>query len=491
MSAVIQALLIGIVVGALYSLVALGFGLIMGVMRFVNIAHGSFIIIGGYIAYWLFTLWGIDPYLSIPAVMVCMFVMGLLLYRLALAPLLKYPRAEMRMDKSLLITFGVTWVLDNTVTLVWTPDTRSVITSYSGSTIDVFGARLGLVGLTGLVIAVLIAVFLHLLLTKTYFGKHVRAATEDSGAAALSGVNVQRTYLISCGIASALAGVAAVAIASSYSIAPSGGLNWLLTAMVVIVLAGEGNITHILPAGLILGVLQSRSTLFVSPAYQQPISLIVFILVLMFSPTGYCAGGDEWPVTGKRHLSARGPRPFRNRPPRCRPGQQRHERHGDALCLHRPCPGLEPHRGIYGAGEPGHRGLLRPEHHDHPLPLESRRARFVAISAGTLSAVILALLIGLPTLRLRGMYFAVGTLALAQAAQTVVANIFTRQVSMPGSFSANYSLSPRYYLGLLLACASIAAVYVVARSRIGLAMVAIRDDEGAAQMTGVRVFRTR
>jgi branched-chain amino acid transport system permease protein len=291
MSAVIQALLIGIVVGALYSLVALGFGLIMGVMRFVNIAHGSFIIIGGYIAYWLFTLWGIDPYLSIPAVMVCMFVMGLLLYRLALAPLLKYPRAEMRMDKSLLITFGVTWVLDNAVTLVWTPDTRSVITSYSGSTIDVFGARLGLVGLTGLVIAILIAVFLHLLLTRTYFGKHVRAATEDSGAAALSGVNVQRTYLISCGIAAALGGVAGVVIVSSYSVAPSGGLNWLLTAMVVIVLAGEGNITAILPAGLILGVLQSMSTLVVSPAYQQPISLIVFILVLLLRPNGLFAHG--------------------------------------------------------------------------------------------------------------------------------------------------------------------------------------------------------
>jgi len=291
MSAVIQALLIGILVGALYSLVALGFGLIMGVMRFVNIAHGSFIIIGGYIAYWLFTLWGIDPYLSIPAVMVCMFVLGLLLYRLTLAPLLKYPRAEMRMDKSLLITFGVTWVLDNAVTLIWTPDTRSVITSYSGSTIGIFGARVGLVGLTGLIIAVLIAVFLHLLLTRTYFGKHVRAATEDSGAAALSGVNVQRTYLISCGLAAALGGVAGVVIVSSYSIAPSAGLSWLLTAMVVIVLAGEGNITAILPAGLILGVLQSMSTLVVSPAYQQPISLIIFILVLLLRPNGLFAHG--------------------------------------------------------------------------------------------------------------------------------------------------------------------------------------------------------
>jgi branched-chain amino acid transport system permease protein len=289
MSNVLQTVLIGIVIGALYGLVSLGFGLIMGVMRFVNIAHGSFIIIGGYVAYWLFTLLGVDPYLSIPAVMVVMFILGLALYKLVLSPLLKYPRAEMRMDKSLLITFGVTWILDNTVTLLWTPDNRSIFTSYSGTTIDFLGTRLGLTGLVGLILAVLVAVILHLLLTRTYFGKHVRAATEDSGAASLSGVNVQRTYLISCGIAAAIAGIAGVVIVTSYSVAPSSGLNWLLIGMVVIVLAGEGNIGYILPAGLILGLIQSLSTLFVNSAYQQPIALIIFILVLMFKPHGLFA----------------------------------------------------------------------------------------------------------------------------------------------------------------------------------------------------------
>jgi len=286
MNMLLQTVLVGVTIGALYGLVALGFGLIMGVMKFVNIAHGSFIIIGGYVAYWLFTLWNVDPYLSIPVVMCCMFVMGVVFFRLALSPLLKYPQAEMRMDKSLLVTFGVTWVLDNAVTMIWTPDTRSIMTSYAGSTLSILGGKIGLTGFLGLVVAVLMAALLHLLLSRTYFGKHVRAATEDSGAAALSGVNVRRTYLVSCGIAAALAGVSGVVIVSSYSIAPSSGLNWLLTAMVVIVLAGEGNMVWILPAGLILGLLQSLSTLFVSSAYQQPIALVVFILVLMFKPTG-------------------------------------------------------------------------------------------------------------------------------------------------------------------------------------------------------------
>ncbi len=116
---------------------------------------------------------------------------------------------------------------------------------------------------------------------------------------------------------------------------------------------------------------------------------------------------------------------------------------------------------------------------------------YCAISAGSLSAGVLAALIGLPTLRLRGMYFAVGTLALAQAAQTVVANIFVRQVSMPASLMTNYSLTPRYYSGLFLLVITMAVVYFVTRSKVGLAMVAIRDDEQAAQVTGVKVFKCK
>jgi len=113
----------------------------------------------------------------------------------------------------------------------------------------------------------------------------------------------------------------------------------------------------------------------------------------------------------------------------------------------------------------------------------------VAILAGTFTSLILAAIIGLPTLRLRGMYFAVGTLALAQAAQTIVGNIFTRQVSMPGSFSASYSITPRYYLGLLLVTIALTIIYSITRSKIGLAIMAIRDDEQASMVTGVKIFK--
>jgi branched-chain amino acid transport system permease protein len=290
-SDVLQVLLVGVIFGTIYGLVALGFGLIMGIMKFVNIAQGSFVILGGFICYWIVTILHLDPYLSIPLVMLAMFIVGLVLYRLLFSPLLKYPVAEMRLDKSLLITFGVVWMLDNLEILFWTPNSRSVVTTYSLNTVNVFGAALSYTGLIGLGLAVLAAAVLHIVLTRTYFGKHVRAATEDAGAASLSGVNVQRTYLISCGIAIALAGLAGAVIVTSYSVTPGGGMNWLLTAMVVVVLAGANNINFMIPAGIILAVIQSASTLFVNPAYQQPIALFIFLLIIMFRPQGLFSKG--------------------------------------------------------------------------------------------------------------------------------------------------------------------------------------------------------
>jgi len=283
---VIQTIAYGIVIGALYGLIGLGLGLIMGIMKFLNIAHGTFIMLGGYVSFWLFTLRGIDPYLTIPLVIVAMFLIGLLLYKLTLSPLLKLPHIGMRISNSLLITFGVIYVLDNAMTLVWKADVRTIIASYRGEALNLFGTRVPYTGLAGLGIAVLATVTLYFILSRTYFGKHVRAATQDAEAASLCGVNVQKTYLISCGIATALAGIAGVVIVSSYSVTPTGGLSWLLIGIVVMVLAGEGNINAILPAGIILGLVESASVFVVPIQYRQAIALLIFIIVLMFRPQG-------------------------------------------------------------------------------------------------------------------------------------------------------------------------------------------------------------
>jgi branched-chain amino acid transport system permease protein len=292
METVLQILAYGLMVGAVYGLVAIGLALLMGVMKYLNIAHGTFIMLGGYVSFWLSHLWGLDPFMSIPLVMLVMFLMGLVLYKLLLSPLSKLPEG-LKINNSMLITFGLTWILDNAVTLVWTSDVRSVTTPYTGEVIELSGVRLSYTGLACMGLAVILIFLLHVLLAKTFFGKSVRAATQDSEAASLSAVNVQRTFLISCGIGIALAGAAGVAIVSIYSITPTGGLSWLLLSMVVLVLAGEGNINGILPAGLFLGLVEAVSVFVTGASYREVIGLIVFILVLMFRPRGLFADGNR------------------------------------------------------------------------------------------------------------------------------------------------------------------------------------------------------
>jgi branched-chain amino acid transport system permease protein len=286
MEIVFQTMANGLLVGALYGLVALGFALLMGVMKFLNTAHGTFIILGGYLSYWLLELWGIDPFLSLPLVILAMFLIGIIFYRLALSPLLKLPNIGMRINTSMLITFGSIWILDNTMTVLWTPDVRSVMTPYTGETLKLLGIRFSLTGLGGVGVAVLVALALYFILSRTYFGKHIRAATQDAVAASLCGINVNRTYLFSCGMAIALAGVAGIVVISSYSISSTAGIGWLSSAFVVMVLAGEGNINAIIPAGMVLGLIESAGLLAVGVSYRQAIALIVFIIVLMIKPQG-------------------------------------------------------------------------------------------------------------------------------------------------------------------------------------------------------------
>ena len=187
MESVAQIIAYGVMVGSLYALVAMGFALVLGVMRYVNIAQGTCIMLGGYVSFWLFKLLNIDPYISIPAVMFIMFLLGLLFYKVLFSRLLHLPLG-LRLNNSMLISFGVIWILENLATWIWTSDVRSITTSYTGEVVQLLGVRLSMTGLAGVGLAVLFVISLHLIMTKTYFGKAVRAATQDPEAASLSGM---------------------------------------------------------------------------------------------------------------------------------------------------------------------------------------------------------------------------------------------------------------------------------------------------------------
>jgi branched-chain amino acid transport system permease protein len=280
-----QSLIYGIAIGSLYGLAAVGLSLIFGVMSYLNVAHGTLLMLGAYGSYWLFSLYGVDPFLSIPLVMIVVFLVGLVLYILVFSGLAKL-ETDSRIKNSLLISFGLMLVLDNLAILFWTADERTVTTFYSGAVLEFLGLRLPYVRLSGLALAVMGILALHLLLTKTYFGKSVRAASIDWEAATLMGIKVNRTYLLSFAISSALAALCGTLFCLSYAVTPTIGEAWSIKALIVVVLAGMGRIGGVFFAGLLLGVVESVSVFFVGASYQEVVGLVIFVLVLMFKPQG-------------------------------------------------------------------------------------------------------------------------------------------------------------------------------------------------------------
>lgn len=276
-----QIIAYGIITGAFYGLAAVGLSLVFGVMRHMNIAHGSFLMIGGFAAYWLFHLLKLDPFVSIPLVMVILFAIGAALYKGLFSHLDKLPEG-LKINNSMLVGFGLTWIIDNLAILFWTSDVRAVTPSYTGKVWHVLpGLRLPVVGLGIIGIALLVIFSLYLVLTRTYFGKSVRATAQDRDAGNLMGINVERTYLIFFALSAALAGIAGVVAAVNYSVYPTVGFEWLLKAIIILVLAGFGKIGPVFAAGLLLGIVEGVSVYFVGATYREVVGLVIFILVLL------------------------------------------------------------------------------------------------------------------------------------------------------------------------------------------------------------------
>ena len=276
-----QIIVYGVITGAFYGLAAVGLSLVFGVMKHMNIAHGSFLMLGGFAAYWLFHLLKLDPFVSIPLVMVILFVIGGALYKGLFSHLDKLPEG-LKINNSMLVGFGLTWVIDNLAILFWTSDVRAVTPSYAGKVWYVLpGLRLPVVGLVVIGIASLVIFSLYLILTRTYFGKSVRATAQDRDAGNLMGINVERTYLIFFALSAALAGIAGVVAAVNYSVYPTVGFEWLLKAIIILVLAGFGKIGQVFAAGLLLGIIEGVSVYFVGATYREVVGLVIFILVLL------------------------------------------------------------------------------------------------------------------------------------------------------------------------------------------------------------------
>jgi branched-chain amino acid transport system permease protein len=284
-----QQLILGVLVGGLYGLAAAGLSLTFGVLRVLNVAHGELLMLGGYGTFWLFTLWQIDPFLSLLGVGPALFVLGLILYW-ALFQFVVKAHEEVRIKNSLLIGFGLTLVFHTLAIRLWTADERAVTTTYAGAVVKIGAFAIPLVRLSSLVLAFAFLTALHLFLAKARWGRAIRATAEDWEAAALMGIPVGRTYLLAFALGTALAGIAGGLVSVSYSISPSIGLEWTLKALIVVVLAGLGSLFGAFAGGILLGVAEATSAVLLGGAYREVVGLVLFLIILLVRPQGLFRG---------------------------------------------------------------------------------------------------------------------------------------------------------------------------------------------------------
>jgi branched-chain amino acid transport system permease protein len=283
--AVTQNLVIGIMLGALYGLAAVGIAMVFGVTKFLNVAHGELLMFGGYSTFWLFKILNIDPFLSLPLTILFLLVIGLILYKLLFVRMVKMTE-EQKIKNTMLVGFGLTLILQNIALNLWTANDRGVTTSYATESLMLLGIRFPYVRMAGLVISLVCLFALQQFLRKTYIGKAIRATTEDWEAASLVGIDVQKVYMLAFLIGTALAGVAGALVLVSYSVSPSIGLHWTLKSLIVMVLGGVGNFMGTFVGGILLGATESATAFFISGNYREVVGLIFFLLVLIFKPQG-------------------------------------------------------------------------------------------------------------------------------------------------------------------------------------------------------------
>ncbi len=271
----------GLLIGGTYATVAVGFSLVWGILNVINIAHGALVMLGAYVTYWLFTLYHIDPLLSLPLTGALLFALGYPLQRIVINQVV---RASFFI--TFLLTFGLELLITNLALAAWTADIRAVTTSYSGWSVALGPIALPVVRLVSLVIALLTAAALQLIMTRTRLGGAIRATASDQEAARLMGIPIAHVYALTFAIAAATAGIAGSLISLSFPIFPSMGAGYTLIAFVTCVLGGLGSVPGALLGGLFLGLLQTYAASWLGPNFDNIIAFSVLILVLLVRPAG-------------------------------------------------------------------------------------------------------------------------------------------------------------------------------------------------------------
>lgn len=285
MTLLVQAVADGLLMGLLYALVAVGLTIIWGLMEMINFAHGEFMMLGMFGAWWLSSRFGLDPLLAILPVGVLMYGAGVLVYR---ALMRRVQRGEV--FTQIFATIGLFFFVQNGVVATFTSDYRfvsgSLLTRLSGTNLSVLGVRIGVPLLIGGLLALGLFVALYLLIDRTDFGLALQATAEDREAAMLVGIRPQRMYAIAWGLGTALVAVAGVILANFFAVYPQAGLSFTVLAYAIVALGGFGSIPGTLIAALVVGVVQSVTAAYLPPAFKDAFVFASYLLIGLFRPQG-------------------------------------------------------------------------------------------------------------------------------------------------------------------------------------------------------------
>ena len=278
---IVQTIISGLLMGFIYALVAAGLSLIFGLMEIVNFAHGEFMMISMYTAFWLYTLVALDPLFALPISMLVLFIIGVITHYGIIRQILHAP-----MLVQLTATFGLAVFLRSMAQFLWTPDFRSIGDPIVTGRVEVMGIFLGVPQIVASLGCILAFALLYAFINRTETGMALQATAQDRAAASLMGIRTDRMYALGWGIGSACVAVAGVLITSYYFIFPEVGLLFALIAYVAVAMGGFGSILGALVAGVLIGLVEALGGLLVAPAYKYVIIFVIYLGVVVARPQG-------------------------------------------------------------------------------------------------------------------------------------------------------------------------------------------------------------
>ena len=270
-----------ILLGGIYALIAVGLTLIFGIMRVVNFAHGEFLMLGMYLAFWSFALYGLDPYLVLVAAIPLFFLTGLVTYALVMKGVIRASH-----NVQIFTTVGLSIALQNLALVLWTGDFRFVRPWHASVILRVGASAFNLSQVVAFAVAVAFTIGLFAFMKWTHAGRVMRATAQDRDAATLMGIDTDRVYRLTFAIGIACVGVAGVLVSPLYAVYPTAGLQFVLLAYVVVVLGGLGDMVGALLGSVIVASVEVVGSYVVGSAWKEVLYFLLFIAVLVFRPAG-------------------------------------------------------------------------------------------------------------------------------------------------------------------------------------------------------------